>query len=173
MNKSSPAIEKKLSRWYLLQCKANQDSRAEENLKRQGYNCYRPTRRAEHIRQGTRKTITESLFPGYIFINLDRSNDNWHPIRSTKGVSRIVTFGNTPAWLEDKWVDQIRALESMNVVHPIFKQGEKVIVSAPGFENTKAVFLSNDGEERVIILLSILRRQQPMSVSISSIRKIN
>ena len=28
--------------WYLLQCKPRQDERAEENLLRQGYHCYRP-----------------------------------------------------------------------------------------------------------------------------------
>lgn len=35
----------------------------------------------------------ESLFPGYLFIQLDQLNDNWHPIRSTRGVNQLVTFG--------------------------------------------------------------------------------
>lgn len=35
--------------WYLVQCKANQDERAENNLIEQGYTCFRPTHRRERI----------------------------------------------------------------------------------------------------------------------------
>lgn len=80
-------------RWYLIQCKPRQDSRAEENLTRQDFKCYRPTHRVERVQRGRRTTSMESLFPGYLFIQLDQLNDNWHPIRSTRGVNQLVTFG--------------------------------------------------------------------------------
>ncbi|WP_332455243.1 transcription termination/antitermination NusG family protein, partial [Pseudomonas fragi] len=34
----------------------------------------------------------ESLFPGYLFIHMP-PGANWAPLRSTRGVARVVAFG--------------------------------------------------------------------------------
>jgi hypothetical protein len=88
-----PAV-KSHSRWYLIQCKARQDERALENLQRQGFECYRPVYESERMHRGRKHLTSAALFPGYLFIRLDRINDNWLPIRSTRGVIQVVLYGS-------------------------------------------------------------------------------
>ncbi len=81
--------------WYLVQCKPRQDERAEENLLRQGYECSRPACRRERLLRGQMQHVQESLFPGYLFIHMPQGA-NWAPLRSTRGVARVVAFGGRP-----------------------------------------------------------------------------
>ena len=83
--------------WWLVITKPRQDELAENNLNNQGYETYRPLAKRLRKFRGKMKPRIESLFPGYIFIHLDELNDNWHPIRSTYGVNKLLTFGNKPA----------------------------------------------------------------------------
>src|SRR5688572_4888026 len=96
-------------RWYLVHCKPHQDERAIENLERQGFVCYRPVREVERYREGKRYVSRESLFSGYVFIQLDRVNDNWYPIRSTRGVNGIVRFHEYPLPVRDEIIEAIRS----------------------------------------------------------------
>ena len=89
--------------WYVLLCKAKQDHVAEENLMRQGFTCYRP----EVIDTTNGKPVKKSLFPGYIFVFLSRNQD-WSPIRSTKGIQRFVQFGVEPKSVSATIIDEIK-----------------------------------------------------------------
>jgi len=54
-----------------------------------------PQIRVEKLRRGKLVEIDDPLFFRYFFIRLDTDNQaqSWHPIRFTKGVSRLVSFG--------------------------------------------------------------------------------
>lgn len=89
--------------WYLMHCQSRQDERAEANLLRQvrqGYGCYRSQYSRGRIVRSRRQTIVESLFPGYLFIQL-AAYANWAPLRSARGVNRIVGFGSMPLPLDN------------------------------------------------------------------------
>jgi len=145
--------------WYLIQCKPRQDERAEENLLRQGYELYRPKLHVERLMKGQRKEICESLFPGYIFIRLGLL-DNWSPLRSTRGVTKIVGFGDFPLAVNDNLIDQLKLHESEPGILPAFSVGDKVRIKDGPFSELEAIFLAADGSERVILLLNFLHRQQ-------------
>ena len=51
--------------WFLLQTKSKQESRAVENLERQGVNSFCPMIRVEKLSRGSRVVKQEALFPGY------------------------------------------------------------------------------------------------------------
>src|ERR1700726_1025932 len=95
-------------RWYLVQCRARQEARALEHLERQGFECYRPLYERERIRRGRKYLTQAALFPGYLFIRLDRIHDNWLPICSTRGVIQIVRFNEYPLPVADEIIQQIR-----------------------------------------------------------------
>lgn len=159
------------SDWYLIQCKPRQDERAEENLVRQGYACYRPMHTCEKIARGKRQMVKESLFPGYLFIQLSRL-DNWAPLRSTRGVSRLVTFGNQPTPIDANLISQLQRRCSATPPDQFLESGDKVRIDQGPFAELEAIFLSMDGNERVVILMNILQRDQKIRVPLSSIRKI-
>ncbi|EPL08511.1 transcription/translation regulatory transformer protein RfaH [Pseudomonas sp. CF161] len=156
--------------WYLVQCKSRQDERAEENLRRQGYQCYRPQRRYERIIQGRRRAVVDSLFPGYLFIALGDSA-NWAPLRSTRGVNRLVAFNGNPLAVAGSLIEELRQRTS-HLDASLLLPGETVRISEGCFADLEAIFESAVGEERVILLLTLLNRQQRIELPLSSIHKM-
>ncbi|EWC42647.1 transcription/translation regulatory transformer protein RfaH [Pseudomonas stutzeri] len=152
--------------WYLIQTKPRQEARAEEHLLRQHFECYRPLKAPSPALGSQNARPGEALFPGYLFIRLDHIHDNWYPIRSTRGVSRVVTFGGQPTPVRDELIEQLRQRLAMAERAPAatFRPGERVQVSGGGFSDIEAIFVSSDGEERSIILLNLLQREQKVRV---------
>lgn len=156
--------------WYLIQCKPRQDERAEEHLLRQGYTCYRPRHTRERLLRGQRRDVEESLFPGYLFILLSQL-DNWAPLRSTRGVSRVVSFGNQPMPVSQELIDCLQQRCSAVSTEQFLESGDKVRINHGAFAELEAIFLSMDGNERVVLLMNILHREQKIRVPLASIRK--
>ena len=160
-------------RWYLIHCKPRQDARALENLERQNFHCYRPVKQMDRRRDGRICASEEPLFPRYLFIRLDRVNDNWYLIRSTRGVNRIVRFNDYPMPVEDAIIDGIRArLADPAYKEPYLKPGDRVQIMEGAFSQLEAIFLSNDGEQRVVLLLNLLHTEQQLTFPVGSVRKV-
>ena len=155
--------------WYLVHCKSRQDERAEQNLLRQGYVCYRPQHSCERIVRGRRQIIAESLFPGYLFIQL-AADANWAPLHSTRGVIRIVGFGGIPLRLDDSLIDHLQQ-RTTAPARPALEAGDSVRITEGGFAELDAIFVAMDGEQRVILLLNMLNRQHQISMPLVSIVK--
>ena len=165
-----------MSNWYLIHTKIRQERVALENLERQGFACFLPLIRAEKLRRGALQVVQEPLFPRYLFIRLSTGleSQSWAPIRSTIGVSRLVTFGQTPAKIEDELIAQLQVkTDSAEVQLRHFKPGEQVVVTDGPFVGVDAIYQMADAEGRVMVLLNILSKQVKMSVPPTSIRKVN
>lgn len=159
-------------RWYLIHCKPREDERALENLQRQGFECFRPTRLIERRRDGRKCTVAESLFPNYLFIRLDRVHDNWSPIRSTRGVLQIVRFNDYPMPVADSIIERIRTRLAADSVEPYLKPGERVRIAEGAFSQLEAIFVSSDGDDRVVLLLDVLQRNLQLSFPLKTVRKL-
>lgn len=92
-----------MGNWYLIHTKIRQEHLALDNLERQGFECFLPMMLAEKLRRGTLQVVQEVLFPRYLFIRSSTAleSQSWSTIRSTMGASRLVTFGQTPAKIDD------------------------------------------------------------------------
>lgn len=159
-----------LAQWYLVQCKPRQEARAEQNLRNQHFSCYCPQHMVEKIRHGKRVVMQQPLFPGYLFINLCKLNDNWHSIRSTRGVLRMVTFAGEPLPVDDVIISNLQERLASIGDKPLFEKGTSVTIVDGPFKDLEAVFHKVDGEERAVILLSVLHRQQQIKLPMRALR---
>lgn len=162
--------------WYLVYTKPRQEKCALENLGRQGYQCYLPTLPTEKFRQGLLLTVSdEPLFPRYLFIRLGQGDSakSWVPIRSTKGVSRLVSFGIEPARVDDGLIELLRTQEASVQAEPerLFKPGARVCLTEAPFAGIEGVYQMADGERRVVVLIEILSKQVAVRVAPVSLRK--
>ncbi len=161
--------------WYLVHTKPKQEKCALENLQRQGFQCYLPTLPSEKLRQGSLTVADEPLFPRYLFIRLGQGDSapSWAPIRSTKGVSRLVSFGVEPAKVADSLVAALRALEASVQAEPerLFKHGERVRLTEAPFAGIEGIYQMADGESRVMVLIELLSKQVRVRVPLGSLRK--
>lgn len=161
--------------WYLLQTKARQERRALLHLQQQHYSCYLPEVRQERLQGTQRVVVMNPLFPGYLFIELEHVGQSWAPIRSTRGVLRLVGFGTAvPLALPDGWVEALRLrllLQRGDGAEPILKAGDKVLLTAGAFAGMEAVFDCYDGQQRAIILLRCMETLQRVGVPLDSLSK--
>lgn len=157
--------------WYLVQCKVGDTLRALENLENQSYVCFLPLIGVERIRKRKRCTVQEPLFPGYLFIHLNQWEDNWQPIRSTRGVIRLVAFGGMPIAVDNTLVDILKQRCAQQEMVAALNEGERVLINEGPFAGLDAVFQSYDGNERVIIFLNFLNKQQKLTLPLGSIGK--
>ena len=160
--------------WFLIHTKIRQEQVAQENLERQGFSCFLPKLWVEKVRRGKLVTVEEPLFPRYLFIRLDTSlsGQNWGPIRSTTGVSRLVTFGNVPAKIDDELIDVIRVQSGTGQVQQRqFEAGDQVVITQGPFAGIEAVFQIKDGESRVMVLIEILSKPTRLALPPTAIRK--
>ena len=162
--------------WYLVHTKPRQEKSALLNLELQGYECYLPMLSAEKLRQRVLSVIDEPLFPRYLFIRLDTglSAKGWGPIRSTKGVSRLVSFGNEPAKIDDRLVHLLYSQENTHQTQPqrLFAKGERVMIAEGVFAGLEAMYQMADGEGRVMVLIELISKPVEMRVAPASLRKL-
>jgi transcriptional antiterminator RfaH len=162
--------------WYLVYSKPRQEACALENLERQGFECFLPRIFVEKLRRKLIVIVQEPLFPRYLFIRLDASQEgrSWNPIRSTTGVSRLVTFGQVPAKVDDALVETIRAsVTDAGVRQRHFEPGEVVCINNGPFAGLEAVYQMPDGEARVMVLIDILSKKVSLSIEPPSLSKVN
>lgn len=155
--------------WYALQHKPAQGNRALEHLQNQHITCFYPKITVEKIKAGKRTTKLEPLFRGYLFINLEQTDPMWSKLRSTRGVVRIVSFANKPAGIPDDVIQHIK--DSLHTVTEQggIKPGQSVELDEGPFKGISAIFQAYDGEERALVLISFMQKQQTVKVPLSTI----
>jgi transcriptional antiterminator RfaH len=159
--------------WYLVHTKPRQEDVALANLQRQGYACYLPQMRIERIRRRKVEIATEPMFPRYLFIRLDSSDQgkSWSPIRSTLGVSQLVHFGARAAKVADSLVDLLRQRERTLPTEAMFHSGDSVVIADGPFAGIEAIYQTADAERRAFILLEILAKPVSMHIDAGRLRK--
>jgi transcriptional antiterminator RfaH len=163
------------SKWYLVYAKPQREAVAREQLAQQGYTVFLPMVKQKRRIRGKRATRLEPFFPRYLFISLNKTDDNWSPIRSTVGVINLVRFGGLPAQVPDSVVDFLLAREQESlIVHPTcdFSKGDTVRVVSGPFEGVEALFSSSASDERAMILLRLANQHTLAQVNLSSIERV-
>lgn len=162
--------------WYLVHTKPRQEKCALENLQNQGFLCYLPTIPVEKICRETVEIADTPLFPRYLFVQLgqDASARGWGPIRSTKGVNRLVSFGAEPARVDDGLIDALKTQESAAKGQPqrLFEPGDRVLLTGVASRDIEGIFQTAEGERRAMVLIELLSRQVRVAVSPSMLRKV-
>lgn len=155
--------------WYLVQSKPRNETRALENLVRQGYETYLPLMEVERLQRGKLLKKMEPLFPRYLFLHLEEGNDNWGPIRSTMGVAGLVRFGQAYAVVSDDVLEAVR-VRTQDVKKALFTPGDSIRVVSGPLLGLEGVFDITDGEQRSFVLLEFMQKQQRVSVSTADLR---
>jgi len=149
-----------MKKWYLIQTKPQQESIATENLSNQGFEVFFP--------KAIIKNKTVSLFPRYLFIRLDDKNQNWTPVRSTKGVSNFVRFGLSFAKVPDQIISMIRIQQQQTIEKMIdicsHQKGDYLEIQTGAFKGQQAIFQNYSAQDRVVVLLKLIGQQQEIEL---------
>ena len=163
--------------WYVVHTKPRQEQRALHNLEQQGYECYLPLFAVEKLHKGVLSVEEEPLFARYLFIRLDmgQTGKSWGPIRSTKGVSHLVTFGAEHAKVDERLIEALRSRRDVLCNQPLrlFAEGERVMVTDGPFAGIEAIYQMSNGESRAMVLIELLSKPAQLKISPANLSKIS
>ncbi len=164
--------------WHVIHTKIREEFRALENLQNQDFEVFLPICQVQKKSQGKIKFAAEPLFSRYLFIHLSDVNSNWFPIRSTRGVSKILRFGKSaePVVIPDFVIEclQQRCSEDETVRH-LFQAGELLEINKGPFKGLLGFFQKlhtlPDGMTRALLLVEILGSFQKIPVNLPHLKK--
>jgi transcriptional antiterminator RfaH len=155
--------------WFCLRAGGRREHLAALNLARRNeVEAFAPRIRVRREgRAGGVRTVTEALFPGYLFARF-RYPEQVRRVVSTTGVLGLVAFGGPPPRLDDATIAHLRRHEESAIsapISPVFEEGDWVRVAGGCFRGTEGrVRLFETGHDRVCVLLSLLGHEVEISL---------
>ena len=149
--------------WFLIYTKPRQEERAKENLENQGFETFLPMIAYEQIKQPKSFSL-KPMFPRYLFSKFKVERYNLTHIKSTRGVSYMVVFGDHFAEVPNSVMDYLKSnvddndVLKLQATRKTFQKGDDLAIKQGVFQGKDATFLSMSGKERVRVLLSLMNR---------------
>jgi transcriptional antiterminator RfaH len=147
--------------WHLVHTKPRGETRALQNLERQGFEVFLPMISLQKVRRGKLTSVTEPMFSRYLFIRTNSIMQDLSLVRSTLGVIQLVRFGNVPAKVPNDWVESMRLQPA--VQEKLFNAGDKILIGNGVLKGLDAVFIQPDGETRAMVLINLLSKPHMVS----------
>ena len=149
--------------WYAVHTHASAETKATWHLEHQGFSVYLPQylKRRRHARRTD--WIRAPLFPRYLFVWIDVFSERWQAIQSTIGVRHLLCSNGAPLEVPARIVEELKQREndkgliSLSEQAP-FAAGDRVQVTQGALIDRMGIFQCRSGQERAIVLLSLLGR---------------
>lgn len=176
--------ENKKARWYVVHTYSGHENKVAEALKQRAETLdltdkiiavLIPTQEKIQIKKGQRKTVTEKIFPGYMLVQMELTDNSWLAVRTTQGVTGFVGIGNKPTPLPKNEVEAIK--KYMSQAAPQYKadytEGEAVrIVDGPFNDFLGTVNAIDEGKGQVEVLVNIFGRETPVTLDFLQVKKV-
>ena len=181
---TAPAAEEANRRWYVIHTYSGYENKVKTNLEHRihsmdmGDKIFQvlvPTEEEIEIKNGKRHPVERKVYPGYVLVEMNMSDDSWYVVRNTPGVTSFVGMGTTPTPLSDGEVKAI--LRQIKLDAPKYKvaftKGEAVRVTDGPFTDLHGVVDEvNPERNKVKVLVSIFGRETPVELDFLQIEKL-
>lgn len=170
--------------WYVIHTYSGYENKVKTNLEHRIksmemedkiFEVIIPTEDVMEIKGG-KKTITEQkVFPGYIMVNMELSDDSWYVVRNTPGVTGFVGSNARPIALSPEEVDKIIKRTAAEKPKPKtdFVEGMTVrVVSGPLADFTGVISEINLDQSKLKVLVSIFGRETPVELNFDQVAKL-
>ncbi|NCN87686.1 MAG: transcription termination/antitermination factor NusG [Candidatus Pacebacteria bacterium] len=177
--------ENKKARWFVVHTYSGHENKVAETLKQRAQTlhltdkilaCLIPTQEKIQIKRGKRKTINQKIFPGYMLVNMELTDQAWLAVRTTQGVTGFVGVGTKPRPLPRHEVDAIK--KYMTQATPQYKaeftEGEAIKITDGPFNDFLGTVKSiNEEKGKVEVLVSIFGRETPVELDFLQVQKVS
>jgi len=138
-----------------------------------------PEEEVTEIKNGVRKNVKRNVFPGYVLVRMDLTDESWSCIRNTPGVTGFVGNAHHPSPLTLEEVEAILAPRpakpgskaDIKVVD--FEVGESITVMDGPFATLPATISEIMPEQaKLKVLVSIFGRETPVELGFTQVQKL-
>jgi transcription termination/antitermination protein NusG len=169
--------------WYVIHCYSGYENKVRHNLeqrietmgmKDRIFDVVIPTQEEIEVKDGKRRTVERHIFPGYVLVNMQLTEESWYVVRNTPGVTGFVGMGNSPTALRPEEVSQIikRMEAEAPTVKVTYKVGERVRIIDGPFNDFRGVVSEIDMERtKVRVMVSFFGRETPVELDFLQVEK--
>ncbi len=134
-----------------------------------------PTEDVIEIKNGKKKITAKSLYPGYVFAEIDLDTSLWHKIQSLPKVGRFIGESKKPTPLSQKDIELILdKVNNRSAPKPkvSFENGESVRIIDGPFANFNAIVEEYDmAHGKLKLNVSIFGRSTPIEILSTQVEK--
>lgn len=170
--------------WYVIHTYSGYEQRVKTNLEHRIksmdaedkiFQVIIPTENEIEIRDGQKRTVAKKVFPGYILVELELTDESWNVVRNTPGVTGFVGAGTKPVPLDEEEVKAI--FNQMEAETPRikvgFRKGESVrVVDGPFIDFIGVVDEINAEKGKVKVLVSFFGRETPVELDFLQVERL-
>ena len=136
-----------------------------------------PTEEVVELRGGRKVTSKRMLYPGYVLVEIEMSDDLWHAVKNTPRVTGFVGGGNSPVPLTADEVNQILYRQASSADRPrpklTFEKSDMVrIIDGPFTNFSGKVDDVNSERNTLRVLVTIFGRATPVELEFLQVEKI-
>jgi len=169
--------------WYVIHCYSGYENKVRHNLeqrietmgmKDRIFDVVIPTQEEIEVKDGKRRTVERHIFPGYVLVNMELSEESWYVVRNTPGVTGFVGMGNTPTPLRPEEVSQIikRMEADAPTVKVTYRVGERVRIIDGPLNDFRGIVSEIDMERtKVRVNVSFFGRETPVELDFLQVEK--
>jgi len=170
--------------WYVVHSYAGYENRVRSNLENRiqslGMEDYIfqievPQEEVTEIKNGQRKQVKRNVFPGYVLVRMDLTDESWSAVRNTPGVTGFVGHTHRPSPLTLDEVEKILAPRPEKAEAKVvdFEVGESVTVMDGPFATLPATISEIMADhQKLKVLVSIFGRETPVELGFTQVQKL-
>ena len=174
--------------WYVVHSYAGYEKKVKGNLQNRIaslnmedyiFQIEVPEEEVMEIKNGQRKQVKRNIYPGYVLVRLDLTDESWSAVRNTPGVTGFVGNAHHPSPLSLDEVEKIlaprpkKASDKLDIRVVDFEVGESVTVMDGPFATLPASISEIMPEQaKLKVLVSIFGRETPVELSFHQVQKI-
>jgi len=154
------------SKWFAVYTASRHEKCVAQHFSQREIEYYLPLYRSDRKwRDGSRVTLDLPLFPGYIFVRINRTERV--RVLSVPGALAVVSgTGREPAPVLETTIDALRSgLEQGNIEpHPLLAVGQRARIQSGAFAGMEGVVMRKKGGFRIVLTLQQI--MQSISVEV-------
>lgn len=148
--------------WYVVKCRAREERPVSVLLIGAGFDAFSPVCVARRRIPGGVRQVAEALFPGYAFVRLSASPEDWAAVRATPGVHDVLRFGAFAPRVPEAAIAHIRSIDGLELDTPggrIQQADFARLVIGESMAGLPNAFVQREGPARGALLVEFMRRQ--------------
>ena len=131
-----------------------------------------PTETVIEIKDNVKKEVERKIYPGYVLIKMELTDDSWYVVRNTRGVTGFVGPNSKPVPLSDKEVESLGV--DKKLIEVSFAVGDSIkVIDGPleGFIGTVDEIDLDKSKVRVIV--SMFGRETPVELELDQVEQMD
>ncbi len=171
--------------WYAVHTIAGHEQKVKDVLTRRAINAglwdlefneiLIPTEQELRTRGGKSVVVKKKVFPGYILVRMNLTDDVYKLVRSTAGVTSFVQSGNKPIPLADVEVERIlKNLEATQDKPKVaFHKNDVIrVATGPFADYTGKIEEVYIDREKIKVMINIFGRDTPVELDFTQVEKM-